>query len=81
MSDSSKVVDFSERAKTKLEDNLLLQLAIEDAMAAQSILVDAIERTREMVDDLTVSDFCEMPLKFLKAPPELRCGRLIAKPR
>jgi hypothetical protein len=54
MSDKNKVIDFSERAKTKLEEQILLQYAVEDALAAQSMLVDAIERMRELVDDPTV---------------------------
>lgn len=66
MSDSSKVVDFSECAKTKLKENLLLQLAVEDAMAAQSILVDAIERTREMVDDVTVVRLLRNAIEILE---------------
>jgi hypothetical protein len=54
MSDKNKVIDFSERAKTKLEEKIVLQYAVEDALAAQSMLVDAIERMRERVDDPTV---------------------------
>jgi hypothetical protein len=54
MSDKNKVIDLSERAKTKLEEQILLQYAVEDALAAQSMLVDAIERMRELVDDPTV---------------------------
>ena len=54
MSDKNKVIDFSERAKTKLEEQILLQYAVEDALAAQSMLVDAIDRMRELVDDPTV---------------------------
>ena len=54
MSDKNKVIDFSERAKTKSEEKIVLQYAVEDALAAQSMLVDAIERMRELVDDPTV---------------------------
>jgi hypothetical protein len=54
MSDKNKVIDFSERAKTKLEKKIILQYAVEDTLAAQSMLVDAIDRMRELVDDLTV---------------------------
>jgi hypothetical protein len=54
MNDENKVIDFSERAKTKLEEKIVLQYAVEDALAAQSMLVDAIERMRELVDDPTV---------------------------
>jgi hypothetical protein len=54
MSDKNKVIDFSERAKTKLEEKIILQYAVEDTLAAQSMLVDAIDRMRELVDDLTV---------------------------
>jgi hypothetical protein len=54
MSDKNKVIDFSERAKTKLEEKIILQYAVEDTLAAQSMLVDAIDRMRELVDDPTV---------------------------
>ena len=54
MSDKNKVIDFSERAKTKLEETIILQYAVEDTLAAQSMLVDAIDRMRELVDDPTV---------------------------
>jgi len=54
MSDKNKVIDFSERAKTKLEEQIILQYAVEDTLAAQSMLVDAIDRMRELVDDPTV---------------------------
>jgi hypothetical protein len=54
MSDKNKVIDFSERAKTKLEEKIILQYALEDTLAAQSMLVDAIDRMRELVDDPTV---------------------------
>ncbi len=54
MSDKNKVIDFSERAKTKLEERIILQYAVEDTLAAQSMLVDPIDRMRELVDDLTV---------------------------
>jgi len=54
MSDKNKVIDFSERAKTKLEEKIILQYAVEDTFAAQSMLVDAIDRMRELVDDPTV---------------------------
>ena len=53
MSDKNKVIDFSERAKTKLEEQIILQYAVEDTLAAQSMLVDAIDRMRELVDDPT----------------------------
>jgi hypothetical protein len=53
MSDKNKVIDFSERAKTKLEEKIILQYAVEDTLAAQSMLVDAIDRMRELVDDPT----------------------------
>jgi hypothetical protein len=52
-SDKNKVIDFSERAKTKLEEQIILQYAVEDTLAAQSMLVDAIDRMRELVDDPT----------------------------
>lgn len=54
MSDKNKVIDFSERAKTRLEEKIILQYAVEDTLAAQSMLVDAIDRMRELVDDPTV---------------------------
>ncbi len=53
MSDKNKVIDFSERAKTKLEEKIILQYAVEDTLAAQSMLVDVIDRMRELVDDPT----------------------------
>ena len=65
MSDKNKVIDFSERAKTKLEEQILLQYAVEDALAAQSMLVDAIDRMRELVDDPTAAGLLRNAIEIL----------------
>jgi hypothetical protein len=65
MSDKNKVIDFSERAKTKLEEKIILQYAVEDTLAAQSMLVDAIDRMRELVDDPTVVKLLRNAIEIL----------------
>ena len=65
MSDKNKVIDFSERAKTKLEEQIILQYAVEDTLAAQSMLVDAIDRMRELVDDPTVVKLLRNAIEIL----------------